>query len=113
MRFKEYWQTLVLSAIAIFLGSLALRPAVDPPRVEAQSDRAYLFVEPGTTIIRPPDGASGQIQGKVVIDLRSGDVWGFPTTSTAPYPVDLARSEPPVSKPIYLGRFDFGAMRRP
>jgi hypothetical protein len=48
----------------------------------------------------------------VFIDLRTGDVWGFPTASSAPYPVVMTSNEPPLSKPIYLGKFDLGAMRR-
>jgi hypothetical protein len=42
----------------------------------------------------------------MVIDLKTGDSWGFPmafTTST----------EPVVSKPVLLGRFDLSAMKRP
>jgi hypothetical protein len=35
----------------------------------------------------------GHVQGKVVVDLR-GDVWGFPTTSSAPFPVDLSNNQP-------------------
>jgi hypothetical protein len=44
-----------------------------------------------------------QIQGKVVIDRRNGDVRGFPTASPAPFPVVVYGNEPPVSKPAYLG----------
>src|SRR5215469_15858898 len=102
----------LISLIAIALGGIALRPAFDPPSVHAQSAASSLYVEPGVTIIRSPDG-SGQVQGKVIIDLQSGDVWGFPTSSSAPYPVDPTSTRPPVSKPVYLGKFDFGAMRRP
>jgi hypothetical protein len=42
-------------------------------------------------------------------------VWGFPTHGAgAPYPVDALNlnERTPVSKPIYLGRFDFAAMKR-
>lgn len=83
------------------------------PTVYAQSPQAgcsHVYIEPGTTVLRDPSNG-GQVQGKVVIDRRTGDVWGFPTASSAPYPVVLSRKEPPVSKPIYLGRFDFAAMQ--
>ena len=102
----------VLTAIAILLGILVLRPVGEPGSVQAQGeDYSRLYVEPGTTILRSPDG-SGQGQGKVVIDRANGDVWGFPTASSAPFPVDVTSQQPPVSKPVYLGRFDFSAMKR-
>jgi hypothetical protein len=100
-----------LTAIAILLAILVLRPAGSPSSVQAQSDDSHLYIEPGTTTLRSPDG-SGQVLGKVVIDRRSGDVWGFPTSTTAPYPVVVTSHEPPVSKPMYLGKFDFTAMKR-
>jgi hypothetical protein len=102
----------LVGLVAIVLTAIALRPAVSPPSVYAQSPVSAIYVEPGVTIIRSPDG-SGQVQGKVVIDLQSGDVWGFPTSSAAPYPVDQTSTRPPVSKPVYLGRFDLAAMKRP
>jgi hypothetical protein len=102
-----------LTAIAVFLGVLALHPLAAPQPVSAQSggDSPDLYIEPGTTVIRKPDG-SAQMQGKVVIDLRTGDVWGFPTIDRVPYPVDWTKSTPPVSPPMYLGKFDFSKMRR-
>ncbi len=39
----------------------------------------------------------------MVIDLKTGEVWGFPTIYTV-------NNKPPVAKPAYLGRFDFSAM---
>jgi len=38
-------------------------------------------------------------------------VWGFPTLSSDPYPVDVTKAAPPTSKPIYLGKYDFAAAR--
>src|SRR5678816_1338199 len=84
--------------------------AFNLPSVHAQSDQPDMFIEPGTTIIRDPD-TGVQMQGKVVIDRRTGNVWGFPTASSAPYPVAQSTKEPPISKPVYLGKFDFAAMR--
>ena len=101
----------VLTTIAILLAALAIRPGVGLPPVHAQSDYSHLYVEPGTTIVRTPDGR-GQVQGKVVINLRNGEAWGFPTASSAPYPVYLSSNQPPVSKPVYLGQFDLSAMKR-
>lgn len=102
----------LLTVIALALTGLALRPAFDTPPVQAQSDYSYIYIEPGTTVVRTPDGR-GHVQGKVVIDRRTGDVWGFPTATSAPYPVVTTSPEPPWSKAIYLGRFDFTSMKRP
>lgn len=100
----------VLTAIAVLLGVIALQPFTHPHTAFAATDYSYLFVEPRTTTLRKPDGLQ-QVEGKVVIDMRNGDVWGFPTMSTTPYPVDTSKSEPPVSEPMYLGKFDFAAIR--
>ncbi|MFN0169539.1 MAG: hypothetical protein ACKV22_24215 [Bryobacteraceae bacterium] len=53
------------------------------------------------------------MQGKVVIDRRNGDVWGFPASTSAPYPIVTTSHEPPWSKAMYLGRFDCTSMKRP
>jgi hypothetical protein len=104
---------IVLSLIALFLGVMAFRPYLAPRPAQAQSPEAYqVYIEPGTTILTSPDGRSQQI-GKVVVDLRNGNIWGFPTLTSQPYPVDRTTPEPPVSRPMYLGRYDFSAMNRP
>jgi len=108
---KDSYLKAVLTLIAVLLGILALRPAMDSIVVKAQSDYSHLYIEPGTTMLRKPDG-SRQVKGKVVIDLRSGEAWGFPTLSGAPYPVDPTTSQPPVSQAMYLGQFDFSSMKR-
>ena len=100
----------MLTIIAALLGVLAFRPVAQPVTVQAQSDRANFYIEPGTNTLRKPDGTE-QVQGKVVIDLRNGDAWGFPTLSGAPYPVDPTNTKPPVSQPMYLGRFDFSKIK--
>jgi len=109
----DLYSKCVLTAIALLLAVLALEPLVRPAAASAQSNGAsasYLYVEPRTTMLRKPDGTQ-QVEGKVVIDLRNGNVWGFPTLSGAPYPVDTTRSEPPVSTPMYLGKFDLTKMK--
>ena len=76
-----------------------------------------VYIEPGVTMLRAPDG-SRQVLGKVVVDLTNGNIWGFPTEAPSPYPVDtklavgLSDKEPPVSTPIFLGKFDFSKMVR-
>jgi hypothetical protein len=76
--------------------------------VNAQGAEGYPFyIEPGTAMLRAPDG-SRQVYGKVVIDLRNGKVWGFPTLTQDPYPVDQVNSGPPTSHPFLLAKFAFG-----
>ncbi|HUJ21376.1 MAG TPA: hypothetical protein VLX58_07650 [Bryobacteraceae bacterium] len=95
----------VLTSIALLLGMLALRPLAGPLPVQAQSETPALYIEPGITDIRNSDG--GVIgQGKIVIDLRTGEVWGFPMTYTATI------GKPPTLRPLYQGRYDFSAMKR-
>jgi len=101
----DWFVKLLLLMIALFLGALVFRPVVQPTSVQAQSvDARSLYVEPGYTMLRKPDG-SGQMYGKMMIDMRTGDIWGFPTLVEGPYPVDVAKSEPPKSHPMYLGKF--------
>jgi hypothetical protein len=99
----------LLIIIAVFLGVIALRPALTPPAVHAQGAEGYPFyIEPGVSMLRAPDG-SRQVYGKVVVDLRNGKIWGFPTlTSDSPYPIDQVNSTPPTSHPFLLGKYAFG-----
>jgi hypothetical protein len=102
---KIDWTIKTLLAVAVlFLAMIAIRPLVQPAPVLAQMDTQRFYVEPGTTMLRKPDGTA-QIYGKVFIDMQTGDVWGFPTNSTDPYPTNPASSTPPKSHPMYLGRF--------
>jgi len=104
---------ITLVVIAVLLGILVIRPALHPASVLAQGDTAYPFyVEPGYTMIRKPDG-SAQMYGKIVIDMRNGDIWGFPTLTQEPYPVDSTSAKPPKPHPMYLGRFLFSEAARP
>jgi hypothetical protein len=98
----------LLTAIAILLALLVFRQYEAPLPVHAQSEGVY--VEPGYTTIRSPDGFS-QFKGKIVVNLNNGEVWGFPTLGDRPYPADIASNKPPVSKPVFLGTFDLPAMR--
>lgn len=102
----------LLLIIAILLGMLVFRPMVQPVAVRAQAEDGYPFyVEPGYTTIRKPDGTA-QMLGKVVVDMRNGDVWGFPTLSQSPYPIDSSQTKPPKSYPMYLGKFMFEDAKR-
>lgn len=101
----DWFVKLMLLLIVLFLATLVFRPIVHPRPVQAQAaDSNSLYVEPGYTMLRKPDG-SGQMYGKMMIDMRTGDIWGFPTLVEGPYPVDVAKPEPPKSHPMYLGKF--------
>jgi hypothetical protein len=95
---------IVLTAIAVLLGVIALQPLLAPAPVHAEVEAPSLYIEPGIT--RIPDLRGGpETVGKMVIDLKTGEAWGFPMTlTTGPGQV--------VSKPVPLGRLDFSAMKR-
>ena len=96
-----------LLVIAIALSAIAVRPYLDPAPAEAQSASPHAFyIEPGVQMLRYPDG-SGQVYGKMVVDLRTGKIWGFPTGTPDPYPSSPIDSKPSVSRPFVLGKFAF------
>jgi hypothetical protein len=101
----------MLIAFALLLAFAAGR-MLGPAPVHAQADAGYPFyVEPGYTMLRKPDGTA-QVYGKMMIDMRNGDVWGFPTTQQSPYPINTAQTTPPQSSPMYLGKFLLGNATR-
>jgi len=96
---------ILLLVIAVALVAIAIEPLITPRPVQAQVPGTYpLYFEPGVYLLRAPDGTS-QIYGKVVVDLRTGKILGFPTYGQQPYPVDVASTKPPTSRPIVLGTF--------
>ena len=99
---------LLLLVIAILLGVIVFRPLAQPAPVLAQDGTPYPFhIEPGTVTLKKADG-SGQTWGKIVVDMRNGDVWGFPIKAqNTPYPAYGPSSEPRVSHPMYLGNMAF------
>lgn len=103
----DWFVKAMLCVMAVFLGTIALRPVLLPPAVSAQGSGGYPFyIEPGVVMLRAPDG-SRQVYGRMVIDLRSGKVWGFPTLTQDLYPIDLMNSVPPTSRPFVLAKFAF------
>ena len=97
----------LLLIIAVSLAAIAIRPYIAPTPAQAQSETPYpFFIEPGTQMLRAPDG-SKQVLGRVVIDMRTGKVWGFPTNSQDTYPSNPMTSKPETSHPFELGRFAF------
>ncbi len=104
---KNDWLTnALLLAIAVSLATLAFRPLVVPQPVKAEAQIYPFYIEPGTAMLRAPDG-SRSVYGKVVVDLRNGKVWGFPTLTQDPYPVDQINSGPPTSRPFLLAKYAF------
>lgn len=98
---------LLLLTIAIALVVLAIEPLRQPHPAQAETAAPYPFyIEPGTQMLRMPDGSS-QVYGRVVVDLQNGKIWGFPTLTSAVYPVDISSTKPPVSHPFLLGTFAF------
>ncbi len=107
---NDFFSKLLLSIIAIALVAIAIRPYVAPYPAQAQSNTAYpVFIEPGVVMLKSSDG-SKQLYGRMVVDLRTGKIWGFPTQTTDPYPFNALNSKPQTSHPFELGRFAFEDM---
>ena len=101
---------LLLAVIAIALITIAIRPYMTPGAAQAQSGAAYpVYIEPGVQMLKTSDGRK-QVYGRVVVDLRTGRIWGFPTITTDTYPFDALNSKPQTSRPFELGRFAFEDM---
>jgi hypothetical protein len=102
---KHITTNVLLATIAAALVAIAVRPYVELNVVHAQSgnERGF-YIEPGVQMLRMPDG-SGQLLGKVIVDLRNGKIWGFPTYSPDVYPTNIKNGKPPVSHPFALGQF--------
>lgn len=107
----NFFDRAVLVLLTIFLGLVALRPFFTPDVARAQANVDHLYIEPGIKTLLSPD-RTRQVQGKVVVDLTNGNIWGFPTATTAPYPIDAATPQPATSSPMYLGKFNLAAMQR-
>jgi hypothetical protein len=102
----------LLAANALLLLTLVLRPLSSPAPVQAQISSNDFFIEPGIYLLRAPDNRR-QAFGKVVVDLRNGNVWGFPTYDRSlPYPFNAVRTTAVTSQPFQLGRFAFESIRR-
>jgi hypothetical protein len=103
---------ILLLVIALTLVAIAFKPLRQPPPAKAQTEMPApfpVYIEPGTQMIRSPDG-SQNVYGKMVVDLTTGRVWGFPTLNSAPYPIDISSTKPPVSHAVFLGTFAFDEM---
>ena len=94
----------------IFLGVIAARPFLVPEVAKADNPTAHFYVEPGVYSLLSPDH-SQSVAGKVMIDMSTGSIWGFPTAPDAPYPIEILKQQPATSSPIYLGKFDLASAR--
>lgn len=103
---RENLTIVLLSIIAVALAAIALQPLISPRRAEAQSTPYPFYIEPGSELLRAPDG-SKQVYGKVVVDMRTGKIWGFPTNAPQSYPTAGLQNKPPTSRPFELGKFAF------
>jgi len=108
MRIDGFVKFLLL-VIAIFLGVIALRPYVAPPVVQAQSSGGYpVHFEPGYIAIPTPNGHMGTVVAKVVIDLRNGNICGFPGYSEDTFAAGDHTLG--ISHPILLGKYALSDM---
>jgi hypothetical protein len=96
---------ILLLSIAVALLAIALRPLFIPlpARAESHPERR-LFIEPGVHLLHTSD-LSRNVYGRVVVDLRTGDVWGFPTPTGDLYPFQPTNGKLETSHPFLLGRF--------
>ncbi|HEY3988700.1 MAG TPA: hypothetical protein VGM02_05330 [Acidobacteriaceae bacterium] len=99
----------LLAVIAVALSAIAVRPYLAPVPARAQSSGYPVYIEPGVQMLKSSDG-SKQMYGRVVVDLRTGKIWGFPTITPDPYPFNALNSKPETSHPFALGRFAFEDM---
>jgi hypothetical protein len=101
----------LLAVIALALTAIAIRPYFQPAPAQAESQLAHAFyVEPGVQMLRIYDGngqVSGQVYGKLVVDMRNGNIWGFPTGGLDAYPSNALGGKPVTAHAIALGRYAF------
>ena len=88
----------LLMLIVVLLGLIALRPYLAPPVVRAQYEDVYPIIFGPSHELTV---AGSAIQGNVVLDLRNGNVWGFPPLVQSSEFFDKPL---PVSHPVLIGR---------
>jgi hypothetical protein len=104
---KDVFTNVLLALIAVALIAIAIRPYIAPAPAQAQSSSAYPFyLEPGVVMLHRA-GVTENLYGRVVVDMRSGKIWGFPTGTIDTYPSNSLDEKPITSHPLYLGKFAF------
>lgn len=98
--------------ILVLISALGWLAWSQGPSSNTSGTYSNFHVEPGTQEI--PVKGGGVVQGKVWIDLETGDTWGFPVQGPRlPYPTfKTVESLPQTVQPVYLGRFDVSQARR-
>jgi hypothetical protein len=109
---KDALTKTLLAVIAVALIAIAIRPYIAPTPAQAQSSSAYPFyIEPGVVMLHRA-GVTENLYGRVVVDMRSGKIWGFPTGTIDTYPSNSLEEKPITSHPLYLGKFAFDEIEK-
>jgi hypothetical protein len=97
----------LLTLTTVFLGMIALHPA-PPVRADNAPPIGARVFDPQVRQLEIPGRAS--VPGRIAIDLRNGNVYGFPT-STLGYPRTVEGDKFVTSQPVLLSRFDLNNLR--
>jgi hypothetical protein len=108
---NDWMMKFLLAVIAVALSAIAIRPYVAPQVAQAESTAYPVYIEPGVQMLKSADGRK-QVYGRMVVDLRTGKIWGFPTVTSDPYPFNALGSKPTTSHPFELGSFAFEDMNQ-
>ena len=100
----DVYMKITLTAIAIFLGVVALRPLLAPDNARAESTSAFAPLQFSESL-NEFESKNGRMVGRLAIDLRTGNIYGFPTDGN-PYPRNPLKQGVVVSDPVLLGRFN-------
>jgi len=100
----DVYLKLVLTVIAIFLGIVAFRPVFAPAAAHAASTARCASIQFSEGVYEF-ESKNGGMTGRVAINLRTGNVYGFPTDGNV-YPRNPAKGDTVVSDPVLLGRFN-------
>ncbi|HVP49127.1 MAG TPA: hypothetical protein VMT32_21185 [Bryobacteraceae bacterium] len=100
----DVYTKILLTAIAIFLGIVALRPLLAPENARAESRTTFAPLQFSESV-NEFDSKNGRMVGRLAIDLRTGNVYGFPTDGNF-YPRNPLKEGIVVSEPVLLGRFN-------
>lgn len=102
----DFFIKAILTTIALLLALIAVRLPLPSARAADAENR--LQFDPAIEQFGVP-GTAASLLGRVAIDTRTGNVYGFPTDGH-PYPYNLQNSQPGIAKPILLGQFDLSSL---
>jgi len=101
---SDIYTKIMLTTIAIFLGILALRPLIAPGN-DLEESTAVSAPLQFSENLGEFESKNRRMGGRLAIDLRTGNVYGFPTDGNF-YPRNPLKEGIVVSDPILLGRFN-------